>query len=1186
MNHLFRHLAEQTLSRVRNQPMVVLAVGDVNLREALRGYLCADYDVKIARDTESAFAASSSRVACILFDRTAGFASGALHDNGQTTTIAPLVRVLAPDEDTEDDAVGQKDIPVEPECYLRQPILRRQLLATVKSMAALIALSQDADAQQAEQNRILDGFHESFIAVDANWQITHMNAAAERTIGVVRRFALGKNAWEVLPDSAIGTRGPVYKHAMEERLPIKLDSVNVDSGWFDIDVVPLENGGLAIYFRNATQIRQAEAAVTAGEQRMRLYLEHTSDYAFVILNPDGKILEWLGGAEAITGWGAAEVVGRSLEVLLTEDEKASSLFQKEFTTAAQTGRAENRRWLLKKDGSRFFVNGVTAAIRDENGTLQGYGKIFRDSSEEKLAEEALRESREQLQLILDSTADGIVGIADDGCCTFLNPAAGDMLGYLPEELSGVPVAQLIHRRSTGDGPYGNEESEGDVMLAVHNGVKLCVIDDVFVRKDGTVFPVHCSVNPMVKVDGDVAGAVLAFSDVTESKQAETALRESERKLRFVMDSMPQKIFSATSTGDVNYLNPAWKFHTGLPFEQLLGWGWTQFVHQDDSEQAVSAWRHSIAVAEPFHCECRYYDAGGSYRWHLFQARPLRDASGSVAMWVGSATDINYVKAAEARLAEELVAEKRSAALLADLASTSRALNSDLSVDGVINILTRKARTILGIDQADVLLSDDPGQDGASANFLPESVDFSAGYDLDHVGFDADEPYPGRVAGSLDGGLLTPLIGPAGQHLGLLRVSRKAGGDFSDEDQAILAQLATIAAVSIENARLYESLREQDQRKDEFLATLAHELRNPLAPLRTGLDLLKLSGTGEQTARIRGMMERQLAHMVRLVDDLMDVSRVSRGKIELKRERVPIRVLFDTALEAARPLIEASEHQLSVSLPEEPVEVYGDPTRLAQVVSNLLNNAAKYTSQRGKIELVAGREGNQVVIRVSDTGSGIPREMLSKVFGLFTQVSPSTDRSRGGVGIGLALVKKLVELHGGSVSAESPGFGQGSTFCVRLPLLQQNASKIDSTATQVGEPKRKQKRILVVDDNIEAAETLGMLLEYSGHKVASAHTGDDALKVARKFVPDIVFLDIGLPGMSGYDVARILRREFPDSEMVLVALTGWGGDEGRRRAREAGFDHHLTKPIDGKGLTDVLDRFSNSKDASVFGESPS
>jgi PAS domain S-box-containing protein len=388
--------------------------------------------------------------------------------------------------------------------------------------------------------------------------------------------------------------------------------------------------------------------------------------------------------------------------------------------------------------------------------------------------------------------------------------------------------------------------------------------------------------------------------------------------------------------------------------------------------------------------------------------------------------------------------------------------------------------------------------------------------------------------------------------------------------------ALVGGVAIDitdRLRAEEALKEADRRKNEFLAMLAHELRNPLAPIRNALHILQLPGAQPATVALaRDMMERQVQHLVRLVDDLLDVSRIMRDKIELRRERVELTTVVARAVETAQPVIEAHAHELTVSLPDEPIWMEADLIRLAQVISNLLNNAAKYTEHGGHISLTAEREDAEVVLRVQDTGMGIEPSMVSHIFGLFVQAERSLDRSQGGMGVGLTLVRKLVEMHGGTVQAFSAGLGQGSTFIVRLPILvktRQSNEKVTDAGELPAASSPRRLRILVVDDNRDAAESLAVILRMEGHDVRVAHDGFSALDVAQSHLPHLAFLDLGMPGMDGFELCRQLRVQPAHSETLLVALTGWGQEEDRRRSQEAGFDRHLVKPVEPASLKRLL-----------------
>jgi signal transduction histidine kinase/ActR/RegA family two-component response regulator len=384
----------------------------------------------------------------------------------------------------------------------------------------------------------------------------------------------------------------------------------------------------------------------------------------------------------------------------------------------------------------------------------------------------------------------------------------------------------------------------------------------------------------------------------------------------------------------------------------------------------------------------------------------------------------------------------------------------------------------------------------------------------------------------------------------------------------------------ERKRLIEQLRDQDRLKDDFLATLAHELRNPLAPIRTGVQLIRRAGHSPALLeKACPMMERQLEQMVRLIDDLLDVSRISRDKLELRKGWVELATVVQSAVETSRPLIEAASHTLTVSLPQEPILLDADAVRLAQAFSNLLNNAAKYTDRGGHISLTAESTGNgtpgEAVVRVRDTGVGIPADKLPHIFEMFVQADRS-ERAQGGLGIGLTLARRLIQLHGGTLSASSAGPGAGSEFTVRLPVVLVPASPSSGArGTGAGAVRaRARRRILVADDNRDSAEMLATSLELQGHDVATAHDGEHAVALVETFQPDVAFLDLGMPKVDGYSAARRIREEPWGRSVLLVAVTGWGQDDDKRRSRQAGFDAHLVKPVDLAEIETLLGGLSD------------
>jgi signal transduction histidine kinase len=414
--------------------------------------------------------------------------------------------------------------------------------------------------------------------------------------------------------------------------------------------------------------------------------------------------------------------------------------------------------------------------------------------------------------------------------------------------------------------------------------------------------------------------------------------------------------------------------------------------------------------------------------------------------------------------------------------------------------------------------------------------------------------------------------------------------FDREDQRLLESLGTFASAAFEmleslrkleqereqlrardteQRHLERALQEADRRKDEFLATLAHELRNPLAPIRSSIHRLNLQTQGDTSiGEVTQILDRQVNHMVRLVDDLMDVSRISRGNIELRKEQTSLATIIRSAVDASTPLISAANHQLAISLPSEPVILFGDSVRLSQVISNLLNNAAKYTDRGGQIWLSAERQSGEVVIRVRDNGIGIGFESQQRVFDMFMQVDRSSSRSQSGLGIGLTLVKRLVELHGGTITVQSAGSGKGSEFCLRLPCLETRSSSGPATSIP-RDPTALKHRVLVVDDNQDAATSLAMLIKLLGSEAKVANDGTAALTLLDDYQPDVVLLDLGMPRMDGYEVARRIRQSTRSDRVVLIALTGWGQQDDRERTRAAGFDHHLVKPASITELQSLL-----------------
>ena len=680
---------------------------------------------------------------------------------------------------------------------------------------------------------------------------------------------------------------------------------------------------------------------------------------------------------------------------------------------------------------------------------------------------------------------------------------------------------------------------------------------------------------------------------------EQALRQSEERLGLLIEGVQDyALFLMDPSGQVSGWNAGAERLLGYAAEEIIGKPLSQFYTPEDRltgkpEQELETARTAGRASD----DNWLVRKDGSRFWASGLITALQN--GSLQGYVKVLRDLSERRQAKEQIARSLEREKQQTARLVQVAAASLTIHSALSVDSVLQVITEEARRIIDTHQSvSSMTVNEQWAQAINAISLSDKYAQWRTYDAKPEGSgiyavvcrinkpmrltQAElEAHPAwrrfgkEVANHppLRGWLAAPFVGRDGRNLGLIQVSDKVdGSDFTADDEAILMQLAYIASVAIENARLYDDLREADRRKDEFLATLAHELRNPLAPIRNALEIMRLAGTsGAAAEQVRTMIQRQLTQMVRLVDDLLDVSRITRGKIELRKERVELAAVVASALETGRPLIEASGHELTVTIPPEPIPLDADLTRLAQVFSNLLQNAAKYTEQGGHVWLTAERHGGEVVVKIRDTGLGIPAEMLPRIFEMFIQVDRSLERSQGGLGVGLTLVKRLVEMHGGSVEARSDGAGMGSEFTVRLPVAVALASHQPQPPKGEGEKTAGpvKRRILVVDDNKDAADSLSMMLRITGMEVRTAYDGLEAVEVAAAFNPDVVLLDIGLPKLNGYEAARRIREQPWGKDMVLVAVTGWGQEEDRRRSQEAGFNGHMVKPVDPAALQQLL-----------------
>jgi two-component system CheB/CheR fusion protein len=734
----------------------------------------------------------------------------------------------------------------------------------------------------------------------------------------------------------------------------------------------------------------------------------------------------------------------------------------------------------------------------------------------------------------------------------VNPAAQRLAGLRRKQLLGINLAVLL---------------EGARPGALAELVHACQTTGYFAPADGyhlktpgggrraaqvSASRIHTEPEPL---------GLVVIRDVSGQKQAEEALRENEACLRLALEAARMGTWEWDPGNGRMTLSPAAYRLFGLAPEAFGGTfeAFLACVHEEDRERIRHAVGPTPGGGPGPDVEYRLRrGSDGSYRWQLGRALPVWDAEGRVVRWFGTCTDIHDKKEAEAKLRERAEEVEK----LMELMPVSVWIARDPGCQTITG--NRAGYDLLRMPAGANLSQSAPagerptrfrvyrGGKEIPPHELP--MQYAAAHGVDVRAVEEDLVF--------DDGAVVPVYGSA--------------TPLFDERGRVRACIAAFMDVS-ELRRLEEELRqkmaelaEADRQKDDFLAMLGHELRNPVAAVLSSVERLRLRGPPDPvTQGATERIGRQVQHLTRLLDDLLDATRIRRGTIRLQREPLELAAVVAQAVETIRPLLDARKHQLTVSLPPEPMRLEADLTRLVQVVSNLLHNAAKYTPEGGRIGLAAEREAGEVVLQVRDTGNGIPAELLPRVFDLFRQGEQSLARSEGGLGIGLTLVKGLVELHGGSVQALSEGPGQGSLFVVRLPVgAAPQGPPLVGGGEEGGRPPDA-RRILLVEDNRDIAEGFALLFKDLGHEVRVVHDGPAALEVAQAFRPELVLLDIGLPGMDGWEVARRVRKLPGLENPVLAAVTGYAQEEDRRRSAEAGVDYHLVKPVDLTALRELI-----------------
>jgi PAS domain S-box-containing protein len=778
-----------------------------------------------------------------------------------------------------------------------------------------------------------------------------------------------------------------------------------------------------------------------------------------------------------------------------------------------------------------YWNSVNAPVLSEEGEvlcivrrIEDVTELVRVSRREQEERAQLAEANNRFQAIYDQGL--FAGTLDlDGRVIDANRSSLEQCGLLREDVVGKPFWEC-----------GWWNRSPDVQAWLESGVRCAIAGEPFRGEstyfwaDGTERVVDFACMPIADEAGRILFVLATGMDITERVHREKNLRATD-----ILESITEGFFALDRSWRFTFINREAGRLLGRAPQELLGTViWDAFPALLGSE-FERTYRRAMETRQAVAINAFYAEHD---RWYDVHTYPTAEG---LSIYFLDITGLKRAEAEQARVAAE--SERQRRVYEAALSSTPDLVyvfdldhRFTYANEALLRIWGRGSKEALGKNCLEL------GYEPWHAAMHDREIDQVIATRQPIRG---EVPFTGTAGTRMYEYIFVPVIGPDGDVVAVAGTTR----DITDRqraEQAIREQAARLSAA--------------DRAKDEFLATLAHELRNPLAPLRNSLSLLRMAGNGDPTAApVHEMMERQVNHLVRLVDDLLEMSRISRGALTLRKERVEVAAVVRNALETSAPLINAAGHQLSVSLPEQTLWLEGDPVRLAQILANLLNNAAKYTETNGKISVKVEVEEGMVAISVLDNGAGIAADALPRIFDMFSRGDVAIGRDGGGLGIGLALARRLAEMHGGLLTARSEGEERGSEFIIRLPLA--GTAKKQASAQELHDPAICRKRILLVDDNRDAADSLGMILEFLGADVRIARDGAEALDAVESYDPSVVLLDIGMPGMNGYDVARAIRTRFPRQRPTLVALTGWGQEDDRRRAREAGFDHHLIKPAE-------------------------
>ena len=947
------------------------------------------------------------------------------------------------------------------------------------------------------------------------------------------------------------------------------NGVSIASSW---TTIPVSSGFCVSAGLDIRARKDAELSLQRSEREFRALAENVPDavirrdrsYRYLYVNP---------AAGRMLGKPPDKIIGKTLFELGLPKEVVTKL-EAATVAALESGEPATTEIEIEFEQQTYVTQEIIVPeFRQGEVTVLGIG---RDITSLRAAERVLKESEHYYGQLIALLPVLVWTCRADGFCDFLNDNWTQYTGLPAEEHFGTGWMKALHPDDQKRVSFLWEEALSDrAEYSAEYRLR---------RHDGEYRWFKALGRPIVSDQGKILKWFGTCTDIQDQKTIEHISQESHRRLEEAVLSAGAGYYEHSS--DLSYVRVSPKFAeifgstpedmARLP--DLRQWLYAH-VHEEDRERASEEYRRLLNGSRSnYNEEFRIVTERGQVRWvRCASASVERDGSNRIVLVAGLLTDITELhesaqrSALLAQAAHQLLTAADPSKMVADV---FQLIAAQFDLDVLFNYLVDEEHGEMVLD----VFCGISAEDAAPIRKIPVNQTACGVVaatkqplytNIQNQTFATDPKTALLHEAGIRAYACFPLM-IADRILGTLGFGSRGREEFSVQELEFFAVIDHYVAVAKERLEYHEALKRADQRKDQFLATLAHELRNPLAPIRSALQLMNMQGVPELTGEARRIVERQLNHLIRLVDDLLDVSRIGRGKIELRKERIELGKIIESAIETSRPHIEQGRHELIIEYPNKSMELEVDPVRVAQAISNILINAAKYTPEPGQIRLGARSEGGQAVIEVSDNGIGLAGEMIPKIFEIFAQPQSTRSKTSNGLGIGLAISRMLIGMHGGTIKAESNGPGRGSTFTICLPLASEAATEPAIEVTKEPTPVRAGRRVLVVDDNQDAAEMLALEIRTLGYETVVAYSGHEALEKSKSSPAEIGFLDIGMPGMDGYEVARQLHTAPRTREMVLVALTGYGQEEDKEQAKRAGFQYHLVKPADIDATARVLE----------------